>query len=90
MLPVPYIGHPILERAREIAGRAWYGTVLYDPIREDAAGVAVVAILEGVDPVAAVRSFMQAERGWRLSIGPILPALEAALAGPAILLASDA
>jgi hypothetical protein len=62
-ISAPYTGHPILEEARRLAG-SWYGATLYDATREDAAGEAVLAMLEGRDPAAAVRAVRAAEVAW--------------------------
>lgn len=65
VLALPYTGHPLLEQARSIAGHCWYGTVLYDPLREDGASVALLALLEGAGEAEAarrVRRFYDAER----------------------------
>lgn len=70
-LPLPYIGHPLLERARAIAGPAWYGDDVYQPAREDAAGEAVVALLTGGDPCAAARASLAAEAAWRRRTVPL-------------------
>jgi hypothetical protein len=59
-----FLGHPILEQAQALAGRPWYGGALYDATREDAAGEAVLAILEGRDPEEAIHAFMADEREW--------------------------
>lgn len=67
----PYRGHPLLDEARAIAGEPWYGTVLYDPLREDAAGEALLAHFEGRDPRRAVASFLRREWRRRRREGPL-------------------
>jgi hypothetical protein len=63
----PVTAHPVLEEAREVAGR-WasqdWGAVIYRPRYEDAVGVAALALVEGVDADAAVRAFLQEEASW--------------------------
>lgn len=64
-LPGLFVGHPVLEQAVALTGRAWYGADLYDPTREDAAAEAVLAILEGRDPKEAIHDFRKKEWEWR-------------------------
>jgi hypothetical protein len=72
-LPVVFTGHPIFEQARAIVGPDKSGfTVLLDPLNEDLMSVAVVALIEGTDPVAAVRRFRANETAWRRLTGPLL------------------
>jgi hypothetical protein len=73
-LPVPFTGHPIFDQARALVGPDPKGfmTYLADPLHEDLLSVAVVAIIEGSDPLAAVRRFRAAETGWRRVAGPLL------------------
>lgn len=75
-VPRPYDGHYLLRYAWEIARRTvaqdWHGEHVYDPLREDAAGVALLAMLEGVDPTTAVKRFLTDERAWRWRHLPLL------------------
>jgi hypothetical protein len=75
-VPRPYDGHYLLRYAWEIAKRTgaqdWRGEHVYDPLREDAAGVALLAMLEGVDPTTAVKRFLTDERAWRWRHLPLL------------------
>lgn len=56
-LPMPYTGDPMLDEARMLAGDLWYGDDIYNADREDAAGEAVLAMIEGRDPREAVRAY---------------------------------
>lgn len=69
-LPAPYTGHPLLEQARQLAG-SWYGNTLYDAGREDAAGEAVLALLEGRDPREAIRAYRAEETAWQRMTMPL-------------------
>lgn len=64
-IPVLFRGDPILEAAQRMAGRPWYGNDRYDPTREDAAGEAVLAMLEGRDPREAIHAYNRIEWEWR-------------------------
>ena len=71
-VPEPFLGHPLFAQARQLVvpTRTWGD--LQDPLNEDLMSVAVLAILEGEDPVAAVRAARAAEVRWRRSTGPII------------------
>jgi hypothetical protein len=69
-VPSPYRGHPVLDLARELVGEPWYGDRLYDPVLEDALGEAVLAMLEGRDPVVAARAEISRELRWRIRTVP--------------------
>lgn len=69
-LPMPYTGHPMLDEARMLAGDLWYGDDIYNADREDAAGEAVLAMLEGRDPQEAVRAYYARAAGYQRSTTP--------------------
>ena len=72
-IPLPHTGHPLFDLARSIVGATRSGlTILHDPLHEDLLSVAVVALVEGVDPVAAVKAFRSREIAWRRTSGPLL------------------
>lgn len=72
LLPRAAGGHPLLEEARRLAGPVWHTARLYWPLREDAAGEAVLAMLEQRDPVAAIRRYLASERAYRALTVPLL------------------
>lgn len=66
-------GHALFDAARAVVGPARSGlTILYDPLHEDLLSEAVVALIEGRDPSAAVRAYRAAETTWRRITGPLL------------------
>jgi len=64
--------HPLLEEAAKLVPHKTALTTLYDPLHEDLRQEAVLAILEGRDPVAAVKSYGSRERAWGRVTAPIL------------------
>lgn len=71
-IPPLHVGHPIFEAARELVGPTRSGLTVYlDPMHEDLLSEAVVALLAGEDPVAAVRRFRSGEHAWRRVTAPI-------------------
>ena len=70
-VPCPFLGHPAFDQARQVAGPIWYGARVYDPLREDATSEAVLALLEGRDPHAAVQRYLRTEWAWRWWTRPL-------------------
>ena len=75
--PVPglHVGHDLFEQAREIVGPRRTSLVsLYDPLYDDLLSEATLALLEGRDAQAAVRSYGARERTFGNVTCPILEA----------------
>lgn len=70
--PIEPFVHPLLERARAIVGpRRTSLTTLYDPLHDDLVAEAALALVEGRDPVQAVRSYRSTEHRWGRLTYPI-------------------
>jgi hypothetical protein len=78
-LPTAHMGHPLFEQARDLLGPDPTAFMIYltDPLHEDLLSVAVVALVEGSDPAAAVRRFRASEHAWRRMTCPIIEAIAA-------------
>jgi hypothetical protein len=64
-MPGLHIGHDLFEQARRIVGPRKTSLVeLHDPLYDDLLSEATLAILEGRDPVEAVRSYGARERSF--------------------------
>jgi hypothetical protein len=64
-VPALHVGHQLFERAREIVGprRSTLAT-LHDPLYDDLVSEATLALIEGRDPVDAIRAFGARERAF--------------------------
>lgn len=72
--PIPplHTGHPLLEEARlHVPDRSTLIT-LYDPLVEDLRSEYVLAVLEGRNPMAAVRKYRSCQRTYAYRTAPLL------------------
>lgn len=60
---VPLI-HPLLAEAAKLVPNNSTLTTLYDPLHEDLRSEAILALLEGRDPLAAIISYRAIEKAW--------------------------
>jgi hypothetical protein len=75
--PTPglHVGHDLFERAREIVGpRRSTLVTLHDPLYDDLVSEATLALIEGRDPVDAVRAYGARERAYGRVTCPLLVA----------------
>jgi hypothetical protein len=64
-VPAMHIGHDLFEEARRIVGpRRTSLTTLYDPLYDDLLSEATLALIEGRDPVSAIRHYRSSERSF--------------------------
>lgn len=75
--PVPalHVGHDLFELARRIVGpRPSTLVSLYDPLYDDLVSEATLALIEGRDPVVAIRAYGARERAFGRVTCPLLEA----------------
>jgi hypothetical protein len=61
-MPVLHLGHALFDQARQVVGPRTSTLVsLADPLYDDLVAEATLALLEGTDPVAAVRRYRASE-----------------------------
>jgi hypothetical protein len=70
--PIPslHLGHPLFDQARRFV-QASTMTILCDPLPDDLMSEAVLALLEGRDPKAAVARYRKCERSWQEATCPL-------------------
>jgi len=74
-LPDRHLGHQLFEQARTIVGRRRTTlTTLYDPLYDDLVSEATLALIEGRDPHAAIRSYGARERSYGRVTCPLFEA----------------
>lgn len=72
-MPELHTGHQLFELARAVVGlRKGSMHTLYDPLHEDLLSEAVVALVAGEDPAAAVRAYRRREQAWGRVTAPLL------------------
>jgi hypothetical protein len=77
-LPEPATGHELFTLAAQLVPYAGRGHVLsfwHEELEYDLRAEAVLAILEGRDPAAAVAAYRGREINWSRHAGPLLPSL---------------
>ena len=73
--PIPglHVGHDLFEQARDVVGpRRSTLVTLHDPLYDDLVSEATLALIEGRDPVAAIRSYGARERAFGRVTCPLL------------------
>ena len=71
-LPGLHVGHALFDRARQVVGQPTTTLVsLTDPLYEDLVSEATLALVEGVDPVDAVRRYRAREAAFGRVICPL-------------------
>jgi hypothetical protein len=74
-VPGLHLGHDLFEQARRIVGpRRTTLTTLYDPLYDDLLSVATLALLEGRDPVHAIRHYRSSEQTFGRVTRPLFDA----------------
>jgi hypothetical protein len=74
-VPGLHVGHRLFEEARRIVGQRHSTlTTLHDPLHDDLLSEATLALLEGRDPVDAIRRYGAAERAYGRVTCPIIEA----------------
>lgn len=74
-VPCLHLGHHLFEEAHRIVGhRRSTLTTLHDPLHDDLLSVATLALLEGRDPVEAVRHYGATERTFGRVTAPLIEA----------------
>ena len=74
-VPGLHLGHRLFEQARRIVGeRRTSLTTLHDPLHDDLLSEATLALLEGRDPVEAIRRYGAMERTFGRVTRPLVDA----------------
>jgi hypothetical protein len=72
-MPGLHVGHDLFDRAREVVGPRRSSLVtLRDPLYDDLVSEATLALIEGRDPGAAIRSYGARERAFGRVTCPLL------------------
>jgi hypothetical protein len=73
-MPPLHAGHDLFERARMLVGpRRSTLVALHDPLHDDLLSEATLALIEGRDPVEAIRAFRAREHAYGRMTCPLLP-----------------
>ena len=74
-VPGLHLGHHLFEEARRIVGqRRSTLTALHDPLHDDVLSEATLALLEGRDPIEAIRRYGATERTYGRVTAPLIDA----------------
>lgn len=74
-IPGLHLGHDLFEQARRVVGQRRTTLIaLHDPLHDDLLSEATLALLEGRDPVEAIRRYGSKERAFGRMTCPILDA----------------
>lgn len=74
-VPALHVGHGLFELARRIVGpRPGTLASLYDPLYDDLVSEATLALIEGRDPMVAIRAYGARERAFGRVTCPLLEA----------------
>ena len=72
-MPGLHVGHDLFDRARDVVGPRRSSLVtLHDPLYDDLVSEATLALIEGRDPDAAIRSYGARERAFGRATCPLL------------------
>ena len=72
-MPGLHVGHDLFDRARDLVGPRRSSLVtLHDPLYDDLVSEATLALIEGRDPDAAIRSYGARERAFGRVTCPLL------------------
>ena len=72
-MPGLHVGHDLFDRARDVVGPRRSSLVaLHDPLYDDLMSEATLALIEGRDPGAAIRSYGARERAFGRVTCPLL------------------